>query len=105
MLNLDSLRFDSSGLIPCVIQDAVTGKVLMLGYANKETLEETISGGLMVFYSRSRNQRWLKGESSGNTLRVLDIAQDCDSDALLVSVEPAGPTCHTGSESCFEVEN
>ncbi|MFZ9744113.1 MAG: phosphoribosyl-AMP cyclohydrolase [Aquiluna sp.] len=105
MLNLDSLRFDSSGLITCVIQDAVTGKVLMLGYANKETLEETISGGLMVFYSRSRNQRWLKGESSGNTLRVLDIAQDCDSDALLVSVEPAGPTCHTGSESCFEVEN
>lgn len=105
MLNLDSLRFDSSGLIPCVIQDAVTGKVLMLGYANKETLEETISGGLMVFYSRSRNQRWLKGESSGNTLKVLDIAQDCDSDALLVSVEPAGPTCHTGSESCFEVEN
>ncbi|MEY3971622.1 MAG: hypothetical protein RLY84_15 [Actinomycetota bacterium] len=104
MLNLDSLRFDSSGLIPCVIQDAVTGKVLMLGYANKETLEETISGGLMVFYSRSRNQRWLKGESSGNTLRVLEIAKDCDSDALLVSVEPAGPTCHTGSESCFEVE-
>ncbi len=105
MLNLDSVRFDSSGLIPCVIQDAVTGKVLMLGYANKETLEETISGGLMVFFSRSRNQRWLKGESSGNMLRVLDIAQDCDSDALLVSVEPAGPTCHTGSESCFEVEN
>jgi phosphoribosyl-AMP cyclohydrolase len=105
VLNLDSVRFDSSGLIPCVIQDAATGKVLMLGYANKETLEETISGGLMVFFSRSRNQRWLKGESSGNMLRVLDIAQDCDSDALLVSVEPAGPTCHTGSESCFEVEN
>ena len=104
MLNLHSLRFDSSGLVPCVIQDAGTGKVLMLGYVNKETLEETISGGLMVFYSRSRNQRWLKGESSGNTLRVLDIAQDCDSDALLVSVEPSGPTCHTGSESCFEVE-
>lgn len=105
MLNLDSLRFDSSGLIPCVIQDASTGKVLMLGYANKETLEETISGGLMVFYSRSRNQRWLKGESSGNTLKVLEITKDCDSDALLVSVEPAGPSCHTGSESCFEVEN
>jgi phosphoribosyl-AMP cyclohydrolase len=105
VLDLDSLSYDSSGLIPCVIQDVATGKVLMVGYANKETLQETISGGSMVFFSRSRNQRWLKGESSGNTLRVIKITQDCDSDALLVSVEPAGPTCHTGSESCFEVEN
>ncbi len=105
MLDLDSLSYDSKGLIPCVIQNSANGKVLMLGYSNKETLQETISGGLMVFFSRSRNQRWLKGENSGNTLRVVEISKDCDSDALLISVEPAGPTCHTGSESCFEVEN
>lgn len=105
MLDLDSLKYDSSGLIPCIIQNSATGKVLMLGYANKETLQETISSGLMVFFSRSRNEKWLKGETSGNTLEVIDMKKDCDSDAILVSVQPAGPTCHTGNESCFGVGN
>lgn len=105
MLDLDSLKYDSSGLIPCIIQNSATGKVLMLGYANKESLQETISSGLMVFFSRSRNEKWLKGETSGNTLEVIDMKKDCDSDAILVSVQPAGPTCHTGNESCFGVWN
>lgn len=105
MIEIDSLKFDSSGLIPCVIQDDSNDSVLMLGYANRETLEETMKLGSMVFFSRSRNARWRKGETSGNTLRVVSMKADCDSDSLLIRVVPTGPTCHTGSDSCFEVGN
>lgn len=105
MIDPASLIYDSQGLIPVVIQDERTKDVLMLGYANEETLNETLANGRMVFFSRSRNQRWLKGETSGNYLHVVDIKADCDSDALLVSVHPEGPTCHRGTPSCFEEEN
>lgn len=90
-----------NGLIPAIIQDVDTGKVLMLGYMNEESLEITKQEGKVHFYSRSRNQLWMKGETSGNTLKVMDIQPDCDNDALLVLCRPAGPTCHTGAESCF----
>lgn len=105
MIDIDSLKFDASGLIPCIIQDDSNGSVLMLGYASRETLQETSQHGFMVFFSRPRNSRWLKGETSGNTLKVISMKADCDSDALLVRVQPTGPTCHTGSDSCFEVGN
>jgi phosphoribosyl-ATP pyrophosphohydrolase/phosphoribosyl-AMP cyclohydrolase len=89
------------GLLPVVVQDADTLAVLMLGYANAESLELTLVTGHMTFYSRSRQRLWTKGESSGNVLAVTAVRVDCDSDSLLVSARPAGPTCHTGTESCF----
>jgi phosphoribosyl-AMP cyclohydrolase len=95
------LKFDEKGLIPVIVQDAADGTVLMLGYASKESLKLTIEKGEMVFWSRSRQEIWHKGATSGNVLRVKSIAKDCDSDALLVRAEPAGPTCHTGERSCF----
>lgn len=95
------LKFDDKGLIPVIVQDVNDGTVLMLGYANKESLKLTLERGQMVFYSRSRQELWHKGETSGNVLRVKSIAKDCDMDALLVKAEPAGPTCHTGNRSCF----
>jgi len=95
------LKFDNKGLIPVIVQDAKDGTVLMLGYASKESLKLTLQKGEMVFYSRSRQELWHKGATSGNILRVKSIARDCDSDALLVKAEPAGPTCHTGERSCF----
>jgi len=95
------LKFDDKGLIPVIVQDAADGAVLMVGYANKESLKLTLERGEMVFYSRSRKQLWHKGETSGNVLRIKSIYKDCDSDALLVKAEPAGPTCHTGERSCF----
>ncbi len=95
------LKFDDRGLIPVIIQDAADGTVLMLGYANKESLKLTLESGEMWFYSRSRKELWHKGETSGNVLKVKSIAKDCDSDTLLVKAEPAGPTCHTGNRSCF----
>lgn len=93
--------FDASGLIPAVIQDALTGRVLMLGWMNEESLRRTRESGNVWFWSRSRQELWRKGATSGNVLRVREIRADCDSDALLVRAEPAGPTCHTGRESCF----
>lgn len=102
MIDPTTLKYDSDGLIPVIIQDDRSKEVLMLGYANQETLNETLAGGRMVFYSRSRNQRWLKGETSGNYIHVSSIRGDCDSDALLVSAHPEGPTCHRGTQSCFE---
>ena len=105
MIDPASLTYDPQGLIPVIIQDERTKDVLLLGYANEETLNETLANGRMVFFSRSRNQRWLKGETSGNYLHVVDIKADCDSDALLVSVQPEGPTCHRGTPTCFEEEN
>jgi phosphoribosyl-ATP pyrophosphohydrolase/phosphoribosyl-AMP cyclohydrolase len=101
MLNLESLSYDENGLIPVIAQDAKTKQVLMLGYASLETLRESIQLGKLVFFSRSRNQRWLKGETSGNYLHIESLDQDCDSDAILALVHPQGPTCHTGSTSCF----
>jgi len=95
------LKFDDKGLIPVVVQDVKDSTVLMLGYASKESLKLTLEKGEMVFWSRSRQELWHKGATSGNVLRVKSIAKDCDSDALLVKAEPAGPTCHTGERSCF----
>src|SRR3546814_20760990 len=89
------------GLVPAIVQDVDTGQVLMLGYMDDAALEETCRSGLVTFYSRSKNRLWQKGETSGNRLRVKDIRADCDRDALLVTAEPAGPTCHLGTESCF----
>lgn len=96
-----SLTFDANGLIPAIVQHARSGEVLMLGYMNEMALQRTLETGLVTFWSRSRGRLWQKGETSGNTLRLTDIRQDCDGDALLVLVEPAGPTCHTGRPSCF----
>lgn len=105
MIDLSILSFDESGLIPVVVQDESTKDVLMLGYANSETLKETLETGRMVFFSRSRQQRWLKGETSGNFLHVKNVAPDCDQDALLVTAHPEGPTCHLGRATCFGVDS
>ncbi len=102
MLNIDELKFDEKGLIPAIVKDAVSGKVLTLAYMNRESLEISMEKGLTCFFSRSRQELWLKGETSGNYQHIVSITADCDNDALLVSVEPEGPACHTGSFSCFE---
>jgi phosphoribosyl-ATP pyrophosphohydrolase/phosphoribosyl-AMP cyclohydrolase len=91
-----------NGLIPAIVQDAETQRVLMLGYMNREALAATMRSGLVTFYSRSKQRLWQKGESSGRTLKLVSIAPDCDSDALLVLVRPQGPTCHRGTTSCFD---
>ncbi len=101
MFNLDNLKFDEKGLIPAIATDSRTGKVLMLAYMNRESLEITLKEERTCFFSRSRNELWRKGETSGNVQTVVSIATDCDCDTLLVSVIPAGPACHTGNESCF----
>ncbi|WP_162051371.1 bifunctional phosphoribosyl-AMP cyclohydrolase/phosphoribosyl-ATP diphosphatase HisIE [Pontibacter pamirensis] len=99
------LDFDKTGgLVPAVIQDELTGQVLMLGYMNQEALDKTRQEGLVTFFSRSKNRLWTKGETSGNTLQVKSIIRDCDADSLLIKVNPTGPTCHTGSTSCFGEE-
>src|SRR5918912_4459162 len=95
------VRFDDRGLIPAIVQHARSGEVLMLGYMNEEALRRTVESGLVTFWSRSRQSLWQKGETSGNLLRLVELRQDCDGDALLVLAEPAGPTCHTGEPSCF----
>jgi phosphoribosyl-ATP pyrophosphohydrolase/phosphoribosyl-AMP cyclohydrolase len=97
----DTLRFDEKGLIPVIVQDALSGKVLMMAWADRAALEETVATGEMVFFSRSRGERWHKGATSGNTQRLRELRADCDGDTLLALVEPAGPACHTGKESCF----
>ncbi|MCX7820264.1 MAG: bifunctional phosphoribosyl-AMP cyclohydrolase/phosphoribosyl-ATP diphosphatase HisIE [Brevinematales bacterium] len=99
--NIDSLKFDGNGLLPAIIQDAISGKVLMLGYMNKEALIKTLETGKTWFYSRSRKTLWNKGETSGNYHDVKEIFYDCDEDTLLVKVIPSGPTCHTNNYSCF----
>jgi phosphoribosyl-ATP pyrophosphohydrolase/phosphoribosyl-AMP cyclohydrolase len=100
-----SVRFDEeTGLVPAVIQDAADGTVLMLGYMNEESLSRTQDSGRVIFYSRSRERLWEKGETSGNALRLVSITPDCDGDALLVRAEPEGPTCHTGTRSCFSAD-
>lgn len=102
MIDIETLRFDANGLLPVVVQDAGSGAVLMLAYANREAVEKTLATGQAHFWSRSRQALWKKGETSGNTLQVLEVTADCDGDALLVRALPAGPTCHRGTRSCFE---
>lgn len=97
-----SLQYDNRGLVPVVVQDVGTGAVLMLAYANREAVELTLSTGQVHFWSRSRQSLWKKGETSGNTLQVVEAVADCDGDALLVRALPAGPTCHRGTRTCFE---
>lgn len=100
------LNFDKSGgLIPAVIQDNDTNKVLMLGFMNEEAYRQTVETGKVTFFSRTKNRLWMKGETSGNTLQVISIKADCDNDTLLVKVEPAGPVCHTGEDTCFGEKN
>ena len=95
------LKFDQKGLIPAIIQDVDTGEVLMLGYMNEESLRRTLETGQVWFYSRSRQELWHKGATSGNLLNLRAIRKDCDEDTLLVKVKPAGPVCHTGERTCF----
>lgn len=95
------IEFDDQGLVPCVVQDWRTGEVLMLAYMNREALAKTRQSGEVHFFSRSRNELWRKGATSGNTLKLKAIRYDCDGDALLALVEPAGPACHTGQRTCF----
>jgi len=94
-----------NGLLPAVIQDNVTGKVLMLGYMNAEALEKTQSTGKVTFFSRSKQRLWTKGESSSNFLHLVDISLDCDQDAFLIKVNPDGPTCHKGTDTCWDEKN
>ncbi len=101
-MNIDFKK--GNGLVPVIIQNAQTMQVLMLGYMNKEAFDQTIETKKVTFYSRSKQRLWMKGESSGNTLSVIDIKMDCDQDSLLIFVNPKGPTCHTGSTSCFKEE-
>ncbi len=102
MLNIDELKFDEKGLIPAVVVDAVSKRVLTLAYMNRESLQISMEKGLTCFWSRSRQELWLKGETSGNYQHIVSITADCDKDALVVAVEPDGPACHLGTESCFE---
>ena len=96
-----SPRWDAAGLITAVVTDHVTGEVLMVAHVNAEALERTMADGVAWFWSRSRGRLWMKGESSGNVLRVVEMRIDCDQDALWIRAEPAGPACHTGARSCF----
>lgn len=100
-MNINELKYDNNGLIPAVVADAETGKVLTVAYMNAESLAITMKEGRTCFWSRSRGELWRKGETSGNVQHVVDITADCDRDALLVRVKKDGPACHTGSESCF----
>jgi phosphoribosyl-ATP pyrophosphohydrolase/phosphoribosyl-AMP cyclohydrolase len=97
----DDLTFDQRGLVPCVAQDFASGEVLTLAYANEESLRLTLETGELHFYSRSREEIWRKGETSGNVLRLRQLRYDCDGDAIVALVEPTGPACHTGERSCF----
>ena len=95
------LKYDANGLIPAIVQHDDSGDILMLGYMNAESLRMTLEKQLVTFWSRSRQEYWTKGETSGNVLELVDIRKDCDVDALLVRARPHGPTCHTGHDSCF----
>lgn len=101
MKSLPELKFDANGLIPAIVQDVATNDVLMLAYMSRESLQLTLEKGETHFWSRSRQELWHKGATSGNVQRVVDIRVDCDADALLIRVQPAGPACHTGNMSCF----
>ncbi|MBE6574420.1 MAG: bifunctional phosphoribosyl-AMP cyclohydrolase/phosphoribosyl-ATP diphosphatase HisIE [Ruminococcaceae bacterium] len=101
MINIDELKYDEKGLIPAIIVDAETQKVVMMAYMNKESLEISMKEGKTCFWSRSRKCLWRKGESSGNVQHIVSITSDCDNDTLLIKVKKNGPACHTGSDSCF----
>ena len=101
MINISELKFDKNGLIPAIVVDSVSGQVLTLAYMNEESLKISMEKNLTCFWSRSRNELWLKGETSGNYQHIVSITADCDKDALGVVVEPDGPACHTGAKSCF----
>lgn len=98
---MSNLKFNEKGLIPGIIQDADTGDVLMLGYMNEESIRRTLSSGEVWFFSRSRQELWHKGATSGNKLIVRELWRDCDNDTILVKAKPTGPVCHTGNQSCF----
>lgn len=100
-MNMDSLKWDDAGLIAAVVQDADTLQVLTVAYMNREALKRTLAVGETIFWSRSRQELWHKGETSGSVQKVREIRIDCDADAILLLVEPAGPACHTGETSCF----
>lgn len=102
MINIDELKFDEKGLIPAIVVDAITKRVLTLAYMNAESLQISLEKERTCFFSRSRQELWLKGETSGNYQNIVSITADCDKDALVVMVEPKGPACHLGTESCFE---
>ena len=104
MLDIEKLKFDANGLIPAVVVDSFTKKVLTVAYMNKESLQISMEKGLTCFYSRSRNELWLKGETSGNYQHIVSITADCDYDSLVVVVEKDGPACHTGTDTCFTNE-
>ncbi|MCS7276743.1 MAG: phosphoribosyl-AMP cyclohydrolase [Dehalococcoidia bacterium] len=101
MSEIQELKFDDRGLIPAIAQDATSGEVLMVAWMNAEALRRTLESGEAWFWSRSRQELWHKGATSGNVLRVLEVWTDCDQDVLLLKVDPAGPACHTGERSCF----
>ncbi|MGD9628965.1 MAG: bifunctional phosphoribosyl-AMP cyclohydrolase/phosphoribosyl-ATP diphosphatase HisIE [Pyrinomonadaceae bacterium] len=103
-MKIDFDKYTGS-LVPAIVQDSNTRKVLMLGFMNEEAFERTMSSGLVTFFSRSRNRLWVKGETSGNHLTVREISKDCDSDTLLIKATPSGPVCHTGSDTCFGEKN
>ncbi len=98
---MNNLQFDEKGLIPAIVQDTNSGEVLMLGYMNEEALRRTLSGEDVWFYSRSRQELWHKGETSGNYLKVRSVWKDCEDNSILVKAHPLGPTCHTGNRTCF----
>jgi phosphoribosyl-ATP pyrophosphohydrolase/phosphoribosyl-AMP cyclohydrolase len=102
MIDPDAVAWDEHGLVPGVVQDVADDRVLMVGWLDREALAATVRTGQVHFHSRSRGRLWRKGETSGNVLRLVDAALDCDADALLLRVRPAGPTCHTGARSCFD---
>lgn len=100
------VNFDkTNGLVPAIIQDNITNKVLMLGYMNQEAFEKTLKDGIVTFFSRSKKRLWIKGETSKNYLKLVSIKTDCDKDTLLVKVNPTGPVCHTGTDTCWDEEN
>ena len=101
MIDINELKFDEKGLIPAVVVDAISKKVLTVAYMNKESLQISMEKGLTCFWSRSRNELWLKGETSGNYQHIVSITADCDNDALVISVQKDGPACHLGTDSCF----
>ena len=104
--NIQTIKFDDTkGLVPAVIQDVDTKNILMLGYMNIESLQRTFRDKKVWFYSRSRKQLWMKGETSGNILKLVSISADCDKDTLLVKAQPTGPVCHLGDQTCFENSN
>ncbi|MDD7885782.1 bifunctional phosphoribosyl-AMP cyclohydrolase/phosphoribosyl-ATP diphosphatase HisIE [Flavivirga sp. 57AJ16] len=100
-----TIKYDNNGLVPAIIQDARTKQVLMLGYMNEEAYKKTIETKQVTFFSRSKQRLWTKGEESGNFLNLVDIKNDCDNDTLLIQVNPIGPTCHKGTDTCWQTEN